>query len=222
MKNPKIARLASMAIIALALAAIVPCSAYAFGEVAGKVIIPTPLGGSGVGSWGIGHNETVVVALRVEGAAAKYISLPKEITITPDQMYWVNVTANVPANYNVSNGTNITGIMYATLKGSPGQVQINLQLSKTVIIMVEAPQKSPDIMMQIRSFMAGLGLASLMDSPELSIGGLAIAIIALIGVYYFAIKSRRKNNEKDNRAVNGNSDFIASVSADIDNSVGTN
>jgi hypothetical protein len=215
MKNQKTASIVSMAIGAITLAAIIPCSAFAFGEVAGMVIIRTPLGGSGVGTWGIAHNETVSVALRVEGNAASFISLPNEITVTPDQMYWVNVTAHVPADYNVSKGTNITGTMYATLKGAPGQVQINLQLSKTVIIMVEAPQKSPDILMQVRSILAGLGLASLMDSPELSVGGLAVVIIALVGFYYFAIKFRRKNNEKDNRAVNGNSDFIASVSAEL-------
>lgn len=165
--------------------AFIPSSVLAFGEVAGPVVIHVAIGGSGVGMWGLGHNETVKVQLRAEGNASKYLSFPGEVTLPPTGVYWVNVTATIPSDYNVTQGMNITGVMYATLEGAPGQVQINLQLKKNVFIIVEQPQ-SPDFGTQIKSFITGL-FALQPSSVFPSVGLIAL----LVGLFYFVKMKRR-------------------------------
>lgn len=159
---------------------IIPSAVFAFGEVTGPVVINVPVGGSGVGMWGLGNNETVKVTLRAEGDASKYLSLPSEVEVPATGIYWVNVTAKIPSDYNVSQGTNITGVMYAVLEGSPGQVQINLQLKKYVYILVEQPQISEVNNQPPVQFMTGLfAFGSSFYIPIVAL------IVILFGIFYF-------------------------------------
>lgn len=168
--------------------ALVPSFVFAFGEVTGPVVIHVPLGGSGIGMWGLGHNETVEVGLRVEGNASKYISLPSKVTLPPSGIYWVNVTAKIPADYNVSQGTNITGVMYAVLEGKTGgQVQINLQLKKNVFVIVEQPQAPPlSVFARIGKFFTGFFVLG----PTSLTAVLAVVLIFIV-LIYFAKRKRR-------------------------------
>ena len=176
------------AIAVLICLAFIPSSVFAFGEVAGPVVINVPIGGSGVGTWGLGHNETVNVKLRVEGNASKYLSLPSEITLPPNGIYWINVTATIPSDYNVTQGTNITGVMYATLEGLPGQVQINLQLMKNVLIVVEQPQASSSATESpVGKFITGLFALE----PTSVISVLGLIFIISIASFYFVKRKRR-------------------------------
>jgi hypothetical protein len=167
-----------MAIILISLF-LVP-SVLAFGEVAGRVVINVPIGGSGVGMWGLSNNETVNVKLRTEGDASNYLSLPSEVTVPANGIYWINVTANIPTNYNITQGTNITGMMYAVLEGSRGQVQINLQLEKRISILIEQPQ-----VQEQTSFFTGFFALQ----PTFWIAGI-IAVVVIFALIYFARKKK--------------------------------
>lgn len=157
-------------------------SVLAFGEVTGPVIINVPIGGSEVGMWGLGNNETVKVKLRTEGDASNYLYLPSEVTVPSTGIYWINVTATIPANYNISKGTNITGMMYALLEGSSGQVKINLQLEKRIYILIEQPQE------QKRNFFTGLF--------ELQSTSWFIGIIAVVVIFVLIYYARKKKEVK--------------------------
>jgi len=170
--------------------AIIPSLVFAFGEVAGPVVIHVPLGGSNTSSWGLGHNETVKVKLRVEGNASQYITLPSEVTLPPSGIYWVNVTAKIPSNYNLTQGTNITGVMYAVLEGAPGQVKINLQLMKNIYILVEQSQPSNSLSEQIGKFVTGLFALE----PTSVIPVTALVLIIFIALIYF-MKTRKGVNK---------------------------
>jgi len=174
-------------ILILTCLAIIPSLVFAFGEVAGPVVIYVPLGGTGTGRWGLGHNETVNVKLRVEGNASQYITLPSEVTLPPTGIYWVNVTAKIPSNYNISKGTNITGVMYAVLEGTPsGQVQINLQLKKNVFVIVEQPQAFPlSILRRISKFFTGFFA---LQPTSLTYALAAVLIVIVAFVYFTKIK----------------------------------
>jgi hypothetical protein len=176
-------------IIALIALSVIPSLVSAFGEVTGPVVIHVPIGGTGVGMWGLGHNETVNVKLGVEGNASKYISLPSEVTLSPNGIYWVNVTAIIPADYNISQGTNISGIMYAVLEGKPGQVKINLQLKKYVYIIVEQPQTSESV--QSHNFITGLFALQPVPLGITSVAGL---VIIVSGIFYF-VKNKKEVNK---------------------------
>jgi len=177
-------------ILTLTCLAVIPSLVFAFGEITGPVVIHVPLGGSGVGMWGLVHNETVEVSLRAEGDASQYISLPSKVTLPPTGIYWVNITAKIPADYNISQGANITGVMYALLEGSPGQVQINLQLKKNVFILVEQPQVS-----NLEEGMFGdmiTGLFVLKPGYIMSVVGMAMIIIV---TFIYFTKNRREVNK---------------------------
>lgn len=121
--------------------AIIPSTVFAFGEVAGPVIIQVPIDGSNVGSWGIFNNESINVSISAIGDGAKYIIFPQTVTLLPNnQMTWVTIMASIPSNYQGTN--NITGSLYALAQGSPGQVQINLQMEKSFQILVQQTSTS--------------------------------------------------------------------------------
>jgi hypothetical protein len=183
MKNKiKISILISLCLV------LVPSFVFAFGEITGPVVIHAPLGGSGVGKWGLVNNQTVEVGLRVEGNASEYISLPSKVTLPPSGIYWVNVTAKIPSNYNVSQGTNITGVMYAVLEGKTGgQVQINLQLKKNVFVIVEQPQAAPLLVLSsIGKFFTGLFVLG----PTSLTAVLTVALIFIALVFFLKRKRR--------------------------------
>lgn len=113
-------------------------SAYALQELAGPLAISVPIGGNNSVRWGLINdgNETITVTLSASGDAAKYITFPATVELVPHQTVYTNIAVNIPANYNISSGRNITGSLYALQQGKPGQVQINVQLTKSLTITV--------------------------------------------------------------------------------------
>jgi hypothetical protein len=113
-------------------------NAYALQEIAGPLVIQTPIGGSNSARWGLINdgNETITVSLNATGDAAKYLSFPATVDLVPHKTVYTNITASIPADYSTSSGRNITGFLYALQEGKPGQVQINVQMMKSVTITV--------------------------------------------------------------------------------------
>lgn len=131
----------AVSIIIFAIVLYVPISVFSFGEVAGPVVLHVSIGGSDTQNWGILNNESINVTISADGDGAQYISFPQNVTLLPNnQITWVPITANIPSSYAGTN--NITGSLYALEQGTPGQVQINLQLKKNFYILVEQNQAS--------------------------------------------------------------------------------
>ena len=59
----------------------IPIFVFAFGEVAGPVVIHVPLGSSNSSQWGISNDESITVKLTAEGDATKFISIPETVTL---------------------------------------------------------------------------------------------------------------------------------------------
>jgi hypothetical protein len=170
---------------------------YALQEVAGPLVISVPVGGSNSARWGLVNddNQTIIVSLNATGDAAKYLSFPQTVGLQPGKIYYVNVTANIPADYNL--GRNITGTLSATQAGqSGGQVQINVAMLKSVTITVtgESAQLQQNSITGISnqvSSVAGTGLTSLFAGNYLALGLLiALIFIAIIFIAFafFVIK----------------------------------
>jgi hypothetical protein len=172
--------------------AIIQATVFAFGEVAGPVVIHVPLGGTNVSSWGIFNGEAIDAKISTEGDAAKFISFPEKVSLERNnKIYWVNITAKIPADYNLTQGTNITGTLYALTEGKPGQVQINLQVKKTIQIIVEQPQISEENMFS--NYLTGLFALQAYSVPVVGIIAV-IVLIVLLGIFYIAkIKKEVKN-----------------------------
>ena len=113
-------------------------SVFALGMTAGPVRILVDVGSSNSSSYGLVNNgnETIAVNLRVEGDAAQFIQIPATLDLAPNKLTDVDVKTTIPSTYDGSLGGNITGTVYAVQEGSPGQVQINIQASKTVQILI--------------------------------------------------------------------------------------
>jgi hypothetical protein len=113
-------------------------SVNALQEVAGTLIIQTPIGGSNYARYGLMNdgNDTITVSLRADGNVAQYLSFPSTVDLQPGKLVYTNITASIPADYDTSLGRSITGFIYALQEGSPGQVQINVQMMKNVTIVV--------------------------------------------------------------------------------------
>jgi len=165
-------------------------SVFAFGEVAGPVVFTVPIGGNNVSSWGISNDQAINVKLSAEGDAMKYLSFPDSITLQPNnQIYWVNLTAKIPSDYNVTQGTNITGTLSAVAAGQPGQVQINLRLKKSMYILVQPATVQESVQQFSEPFQIATGLFALGPLIYLPAAG---AIVILIGIFYFARKRKQE------------------------------
>jgi hypothetical protein len=160
---------------------LISCSVYAFGQIAGPVVIHVPLGGSNASSWGILNNEATTVKISAEGDATKFISFPERVTLEPDKIYLVNITAKIPSDYDLEQGKNITGTLYALLEGKPGQVQINLQLKKNMYILVEEPKKDQST----TKFMTGLFLLG----PNYAV---SISVLVVLFTFILFFKNKRR------------------------------
>ena len=182
-------KILAMALISLV---IIPATVFAFGEVAGPVVIHVPLGGSNTSSWGIFNGEAIDAKVSAEGDVTKFISFPEKVSLEGNnRIYWVNITAKIPADYNLTQGTNITGTLYALTEGKPGQVQINLQVKKTIQIIVEQPQVSEENMFS--NYLTGLFALQAYSIPVVGIVA-AIALVVLLGIFYIVkIKKEVKN-----------------------------
>jgi hypothetical protein len=109
---------------------------FSLQEVAGPLVISVPIGGSNSAQWGLLNDgkQNITVGLNATGGAAQYLSYPTTVDLQPGKIIYVNVTASVASNYNL--GPNITGTLYELQVGQSGQVQVNVQLTKSVTIMV--------------------------------------------------------------------------------------
>lgn len=182
-------------------------SAFALQEVAGPLVISVPIGGSNSARWGLVNdgNQTIIVSLNATGNAAQYLSFPQSVGLQPGKIYYVNVTANIPANFDTSSGRNITGTLYALQKGqSGGQVQINVQMLKSLTITVtgeSAELQQTSIAGNFNSAQASpaIGLAALFASNYLALV-LLIALIFVAVIFiafaFFVIKKSKQNPSK--------------------------
>jgi hypothetical protein len=169
---------------------------FALQEVAGPLVISTPIGGSNSARWGLINDgaQTITVSLNATGDAAKYLSFPATVDLVPHKTVYVNITANIPANYNLVQ--NITGTLSALQQGASGQVQINVQLTKSVTISVtgesaELQQNSITGISNQVSQITGTGFAALFAGNNLALGLLIVLIfivVIFIAFAFFVIK----------------------------------
>lgn len=108
---------------------------FSLQEVAGPLVISVPIGGSNSAQWGLMNdgNQTITVDLSATGNAANYLSFPTTVNLQPGNIVYVSITAVIP---NTSSTGNFTGTLYALQVGNSGQVQMNVQLTKSITIMV--------------------------------------------------------------------------------------
>jgi len=113
-------------------------SAFALKQVAGMLEIELAAGQTGVLKYGLlnDKNETSTLKLRAEGDIVPYISIPESVELQPQKLTYVELNVNIPSDYDISNGNEIKGSVFALQEGKPGQVQLNLQLKKGVVIKV--------------------------------------------------------------------------------------
>jgi hypothetical protein len=142
-----------LAITAICLA-IIPSSVLALGEVAGPIIIYVPVGGTNIGQWGIFNKDSMSVKISVQGDAAKYLSFSSTVDLPGNnQMVYIPITVNIPSDAALTEGTNVTGELYALAEGEPGQVQINVQMEKNIFIIIGNPPE---------------GVSQVQNSPQVS------------------------------------------------------
>ena len=119
-------------------------SALALQQVAGQLLISVPVGGSNSALYGLVNdgNETITISIRADGDAAQYLSFPASVELVPNKIVYASITAAIPSNYN--SGNTISGSVYALQQGKPGQVQINVQMKKSLTITVtNQPSSAP-------------------------------------------------------------------------------
>jgi hypothetical protein len=180
-------------------------------EVAGTIIISTPIGGTNSSQFGLLNdgNETITVSLRAEGDAAKYLSFPANVILEPKKFVYTNITATIPSDYDKTE--NITGTIYALQEGaSGGQVQINIQLMKSVVIsvygqpnQVSSGQTNQGASSQPNQAISPSGLVTLI-SNNYSIVILVIVLVAIAFILMrrkktLRIKAKRRNVKKAKR-----------------------
>jgi hypothetical protein len=159
-------------------------NAFALQQIAGPLVISVPMGGSGSAEYGLinDENETITISLRAEGDVAKYLSFPATVDLQQNKIVYTNITAKIPANYNVSLGKNITGFVYALQEGKPGQVKINIQLQKSVTItVVEQIKESKQTSLLT-------GFVTLVSGNSLLIASVAIVLLLFIVFMFSRIK----------------------------------
>jgi hypothetical protein len=159
-------------------------TAYALQELAGPIVITTPIGGSNSSlNFGLINedNETIDVILKASEEIEKYITFIPIITLEPNKLTYVNLTASLPRDYT---GDNITGNMYALQEGKPGQVQINIQLMKRVTIV---PYKLNE------------------EQPFIYFMLIFIIAIVLFAVAFVIYRAKNKNGGKINEKSNDSS-----------------
>jgi hypothetical protein len=118
---------------------------YALQEIAGPLVISVPIGGTGSAKFGLinDENETITVSLRAEDDVAKYLSFPATVDLEPNKIVYTDIIAKIPSDYDKSLGGNITGYLYALQEGKPGTVQVNVQMMKSITILIPGLESKP-------------------------------------------------------------------------------
>jgi hypothetical protein len=186
-------------------------NALALQMVAGTIIISTPIGGTNSSRFGLLNdgNETIVVSLRAEGDIVKYLSFPANVSLEPKKFVYTNITASIPADYDKTG--NITGFLYALQEGSSGQVKINIQLMKSVVISVygqpkqatSSGQTNQGTSSQPNEAVSPSGLVTMISNNYpiviLVIALVAIAFILMRRKKTLRVKAKRRNVKKAKR-----------------------
>jgi hypothetical protein len=166
--------------------------AYALQQIAGPLVITTPIGGTGSARYGLINdgNETVTVSLRAEGDVEEYLSFPATADLPPGKIVYVDITAKIPEGYDPSLG-DITGFIYAMQEGEPGMVKINVQLKKNVTIHVsgiaptqevEIPATTETTQQNVSQSITGLFVLTPVNSIIIILVVLAIATFVLVKI----------------------------------------
>jgi len=178
-------------------------NAFALQEVAGTIIISTPIGGTNSSKFGLLNdgNETITVSLRAEGDIAKYLSFPANVSLEPKKFVYTNITATIPSDYDKTG--NITGYLYALQEGaSGGQVKINVQMMKSVIIsvygqpnQVTSAQTNQGTSSQLNELVSPSGLVTMISNNY----PLVILVIVLVAIVFIvtlrSLSGRRDHGE---------------------------
>lgn len=173
---------------------VIPSLVSAFGEVAGPVVIYATVGGSGTGQWGLFNDNPVIAKLSVQGDAAKYLSFPSNVSLEGNaKISYTTITANIPTNSGLKEGTNITGTLYALTEGQPGQVQINLQVTKNVFIIIGNPPKGSSSQSQTvtATQQAGNLFSGFSFLPALDFNLVGAIVVGIVIFLAFVFISRR-------------------------------
>lgn len=128
--------------VIIILLSLLATNAFALQEVAGRLVVSVPIGGSNSTRWGLLNdgNDTINVSISADNNTVNYLSFPSSVVLQPKKLVYVNITASIPADYGTTG--NITGYLYALQEGaSGGQVQINVQMMKGVTIEVYGQPK---------------------------------------------------------------------------------
>jgi hypothetical protein len=157
---------------------------FALQEIAGPLVISVPIGGSDSAKFGLinDENETITISLRAEGDVAKYLSFPATVDLEPSKIIYTDITAKIPADYDKSLGGNITGDIYALQEGKPGAVQVNVQMMKSVTILIpglEPKQQTSQIVENPKTVETTQAVEATQSSPT--------GLFTLIPSYYFVI-----------------------------------
>ena len=125
-----------LVVIIIAVLLLAP-GAFALQQVAGTLSMSPSVGGSDSAQYGLVNdgNETIIIKLRAEGDAAQYLSFPDTVELISNKIVYTDIVANIPANYN--GQASLSGSLYAVQEGKPGQVQINVQMKKSVVVSVQ-------------------------------------------------------------------------------------
>jgi hypothetical protein len=175
--------------------------ANALQQIVGPLVISVPIGGSGYAEYGLINdgNETITISLRAEGDVAKYLSFPKTVDLVPHKIVYTTITATIPEDYDTSLGGNITGYVYALQEGKPGMVKINVQLKKTVTIIVpgvtasgETKELSIQPTEELKQMAPVTGLVSLVSANSL----VTVLFVVLVVVILIVVKIKKGGGEK--------------------------
>jgi hypothetical protein len=136
----------SIAIIIASLL-VIPNISIALQQVAGPLVLTVPIGESNTTTWKLFNDEdqTITVKVRVEGSVSDYISFPGTVDLPPKQFTPIVITASIPEDYDKSLGGKISGFLYVLQEGQSGQVQINVQMKKSITVFISGLPIIPEV-----------------------------------------------------------------------------
>lgn len=133
----------SKILILVLLMVLIP-SVSAIQQTSGAINLSVEPGNSVSGKYGIrnDNNETTTIEFTIVGNSSELISYEKNITLSPNEFRYINVTATIPKDYVGNNTKKYT--IYALEEGDKGgQVQLNVRLGKYIYLDIKEPQVAP-------------------------------------------------------------------------------
>jgi hypothetical protein len=153
-------------------------------QVAGKIELVVNPGETETFRWGLisDIDEEAELGLTAEGAGSEFISIPKTVDIGPRQSVYVSVNVTIPAEHPGS--VTLKPVVYATQFGKPGgPTIINIQMQKTLTIIIEANPDSRFRTLEVKSFV-----------QEVKVGGsdIQLSIQSSSEISEFALDEQKK------------------------------